>query len=205
MYTVHLARRVDGELIDSGKSQRFEVVPLREGGTLPGMSPQELTAFRRECAEVQRSVGGARRVLQNTRQRLEAIRQTLDRSTIDESALGDAVRDLHRRVADMQERLSGNRQQERAAAQGPVSISNRLRVARFGAGASLYGPTAMHREVYSIAKREFAELKRELDQLVETELPVLERRLEEAGLPWTPGRGVPGDSDGALRGSGPDD
>jgi hypothetical protein len=204
-YTVHLAKRVDGKLIDSGKSQRFKVVPLREGGTLPGTSPQELIAFRRDYAEVQRSVGGARRVLQDTRQRLEAIRQTLDRSTIDGPALGNEVRALEDRVASMQERLSGNEQRDRANDQGPVSISRRLRVVQFGTSFSLYGPTATHREVYSIAKQEFAELKHELNQLVETGLPALERRLEEAGVPWTPGRGVPGNSEETLRRSEADE
>ena len=29
-------------------------------------------------------------------------------------------------------------------------------------------------------------------RLVEQELPALERKLEAAGVPWTPGRGVPG-------------
>ena len=51
----------------------------------------------------------------------------------------------------------------------------------------------MHREMYSTAKLAFAELKSELNQLVESELPDLERRLDAAGLPWTPGRGVPSD------------
>ena len=51
----------------------------------------------------------------------------------------------------------------------------------------------MHREVYSAAKQEFAEWKLGLDLIVETELPEIERRLDEAGAPWTPGRGVPGE------------
>jgi hypothetical protein len=50
----------------------------------------------------------------------------------------------------------------------------------------------MHREVFAIAKRELADLKRDLNRLVETDLPALERRLDEAGVPWTPGRAVPG-------------
>ena len=46
--------------------------------------------------------------------------------------------------------------------------------------------------MFSIGKREFANLKRELDVLVENELPELERKLDKACLAWTPGRGVPG-------------
>ena len=123
---------------------------------------------------------------------MEAIRQTLDRSTLDDATLGVKVRTMELRVADMQEALSGNEQRDMANDPGPVSISDRLGVVGNGTRFSLYGPTTAHREVYSMAEREFAELKRKLDRLVETELPELERQLDEAGLPWTPGRGVPG-------------
>ncbi|MEO1130418.1 MAG: glycosyl hydrolase, partial [Planctomycetota bacterium] len=85
-YTVHLATRVDGTLVDTGKSQQFEVVPLRDGGTLEGASPTELAAFNRDFAELQRAVSGARRVVSETKQRLKALRQALDRSTVDGTA-----------------------------------------------------------------------------------------------------------------------
>ena len=191
-YTVHLATRVDGGLIDSGKSQRFDVVPLRDGGVLPGAAPDDLVAFTQDFAEVQRSVTGARRVLQDTAQRLEALRETLDRSTVDGAAFGDEVRALEQRVADMQERLSGNPRRAMANDQGPVSIARRLSVVELGTQYSVHGPTATHRESLDIARRAFAELKEELNRLVQTELPALERRLDEAGVPWTPGRAVPG-------------
>jgi photosystem II stability/assembly factor-like uncharacterized protein len=191
-YTVHLATRVDGTLIDSGLSQRFEVVPLREGGTLPGASPGDFVAFRTELAELRRSVSGARRVLNDTRERLRAIRESLDRSTVDDIALKDGVRALERRVADLQERLSGNERRSMANDQGPVSITRRVRVVSLGTDYSVHGPTAMHREQLAIATRAFDELRRELDELVEDQLPALERRAEAAGVPWTPGRPVPG-------------
>ncbi|MFG0257771.1 MAG: glycosyl hydrolase [Phycisphaerales bacterium JB043] len=191
-YSVHLATRVDGELVDSGQSQRFEIVALREGGTLPGADPSDMVAFSRDFGETQRGVTGARRVLQDTKQRLVAIRETLDRSTVDGTAFGAEVRAMERRVSDMQERLSGNARRGMANDQGPVSISRRLSVVELGTQYSLHGPTATHREVYDIARLQFAELKEELDRLVLTELPELERRLDAAGVPWTPGRAVPG-------------
>ena len=99
---------------------------------------------------------------------------------------------MERRVAVLKERLFGNQKRDRANDAGPVSIARRINVGSGGLRSSLYGPTATHREMFSIGKREFAKLKRELDTLVENELPELERKLDEAGLAWTPGRGVPG-------------
>ena len=38
---------------------------------------------------------------------------------------------------------------------------------------------------------QFGELRDELTRLVDTDLAALERKLDAAGVPWTPGRGVP--------------
>jgi hypothetical protein len=189
---VHLATRVDGTLIDSGKSQTFNVVPLRDGGTLPGASPSELAEFNRDFAETHRAISGARRALGDTSQRVKAIIQALDRSTVDEDGLGDQARAMAARIADMEERLSGNERRDMANDPGPVSISRRLWVVEMGVEYSLHGPTAMHREMYDIATRAFADLRQELNRMIETDLPALERRLDDAGVPWTPGRAVPG-------------
>ncbi|MEM9373534.1 MAG: glycosyl hydrolase [Planctomycetota bacterium] len=187
-YTVHLATRVDGDLVDTGDYQEFEVTPLHNGGTLPGADPEEFVAFRTDLGALQRDATGARNALDETRRRLGAIRKTLDRSTIEAGDLARAVRELDRRVAAMQERLSGNARRGMANDQGPVSISRRLSVVQLGTGFSLHGPTRTHLESFEIARRALADLKAELHQLATVELPELERRLEEGGLPWTPGR-----------------
>ena len=58
---------------------------------------------------------------------------------------------------------------------------------------STYGPTPTHRRQFEIAKDQFAALREQLTQLVDTDLPALEAQLDAAGVPWTPGRGVPGE------------
>ncbi len=74
---------------------------------------------------------------------------------------------------------------------GPAPISHRLTVASYGAKSSAYGPTATQRRSLEIADEEFAEVGRELDHLIDTEFRNLKNRLDAAGVPWTPGRGVP--------------
>ena len=64
-YTVHLSKRVEGKWTDLGKSQSFDVVPLRDGGTLPGMTPEQLAEFTLDYDSLQRSVSGARKVLEH--------------------------------------------------------------------------------------------------------------------------------------------
>ena len=74
---------------------------------------------------------------------------------------------------------------------GPVSVSARLAVLNYGKLFSTYGPTETHEMNLAIAESGFAEIRRELDELLEGQVRSLEQRLDEERVPWTPGRGVP--------------
>jgi hypothetical protein len=53
---------------------------------------------------------------------------------------------------------------------------------------SLAKPTQSHIDSYNIAAAEFAEQLSKLRTLVEVDLRKLEKDMEAAGAPWTPGR-----------------
>jgi hypothetical protein len=56
---------------------------------------------------------------------------------------------------------------------------------------STYGPTPTHRESFGIAREQYDALRTELNRVLRTDLPSLRRKLDAAGVPWTPGRGAP--------------
>ena len=60
-----------------------------------------------------------------------------------------------------------------------------------GTSFSTYGPAAMHEQSLEIAERNFVEIKSALDRMFNTDLPALRNAMDDAGVPWTPGRGVP--------------
>ena len=57
---------------------------------------------------------------------------------------------------------------------------------------STYGPTPTHLRSFELAEKGLTEARRELNDMVERLVPDMEKRLEAAGVPWTPGRAVPG-------------
>jgi hypothetical protein len=177
---------------DLGKSQTVEVVQMRERG-LKGASPSEVVAFMRELDAFTRRADSAGRALDEAETRLDAIRQALMRSTVAGSSLDDSARTMWRQVKDMQLKLSGSEVRDTAGDPGPLSIQTRLGTAWRGTGNSTYGPTPMHKRQFEIAQEEFAELNATLSQLLDVDLPDLEVELDAAGVPWTPGRGVPGE------------
>ncbi len=189
-YTVSLAQRVDGVLTDLGARQSFEVAPLRARG-LPGAPLAEVAAFVRELADLDRGVQAARATMDETARQLRGMREALMQSTVRDAVPDDEVRALERRLSALRERLLGFPTRDRFADSGPVSIARRLNVAQSGTQNSTYGPGTMHRESFAIARDEFAVLRRELLTLTDVDLPALARRLDEAGVPWSPGRRVP--------------
>jgi hypothetical protein len=189
-YTVQLAKRVEGRLVDLGERHSFVVKPLSTG-TLEGASPEQVVEFTRQVDALRRDVGAAAAAIGETLTRLTGIKEALMRSTVQDVSLDDTARDLERRLEQLRERLSGNERRENFGDPGPVSITRRLEVATMGNRLSTYGPTPTHRESFAIARREFDALAKELGRILDDELPALERRLDEAGVPWTPGRGVP--------------
>lgn len=190
-YTVSLAKQVEGATTELGEPRSFQVVPLRKT-TLPGSEPAETVAFLRQVAELQRAVTGATAALAETATRLTAMKQVLSRSTVADESLGGEVRALEARLVELRRALDGEELADRFGEPTAPSISRRLGVAVFGNQLSTYGPTPTHRRSVAIAAEELAEVRSKLKPLIEVDLPALEKKLEAAGVPWTPGRSVPG-------------
>ncbi len=188
-YSVSLGKRVDGIFTDLGLSREFEVVPLRQG-TLEAEAYEKTAEFLEELSDLQRLVHGARARMADVGERLESIRSALNRSGGDNLRLDIEVRRLEKEIDVLRLELLGDPRRRRMGAAGPISISARLNAAVSGVSRSTYGPTPTHRKSHAIARERFEEWKKVFGRLVDSELPALEAQLEEARLPWTPGRSI---------------
>ena len=188
-YRVSLASRVNGQLTDLGLEQPFEVVPMVERG-LQGANPEEVVAFSRRLDDLNRQVTGAGAAVDTLLIESDAVKATLLRSQAP-IELRDRARAIELELLDIQQKLKGNETRALYSEEGPVSISQRLNVAVMGNFRSTYGPTPTHERMVEIAASEFADVKARMERLTESELPSLRKDLDAAGVPWTPGRGVP--------------
>jgi hypothetical protein len=189
-YSISLATRVDGVLAEHGEPQSFEVIAA-SAGTLPGTGAVETAAFLREVSELQLAIHGAKEAIEGRLARITTMKRALDRSTVPDLALDEALRGLERRLLDLELELVGDRKRRRMGDATEPSVTGRLEVAVRGNRRSTYGPTATHRRSLELARERYAELQTELSAVIEVEMPALERQLDDAGVPWTPGRGVP--------------
>ena len=60
-----------------------------------------------------------------------------------------------------------------------------------GAMGSTTGPTETHKAQYDIVLEEYEEVLDDLKAILDEDLPGINEKLDEAGAPWTPGRGIP--------------
>jgi cell division septum initiation protein DivIVA len=150
-----------------------------------------MVAFTQRLDDLNRQVQGAASALQGLLTETAAVKATLLRSPAPQD-LRDRARALELEVLDLQQTLAGNETRALYNEGGPVPIARRLEVAVLGTFRSTYGPTPTHRRAVEIAEAEFAGVKERIGRINDRDLPDLRRELDAAGVPWTPGRGVPG-------------
>ena len=189
-YTVSLATRINGVLKDTGLQSTVHVKMMRQN-SLATASAAEVVAFSQRLDNMMREGDGADAAIEALLAELAAVKQTLLRSGT-EGSLRNQVRALEIEVMDLDLKLSGDENRDMAGDSGPVSVKRRIGVAQMGTSFSSYGPTPTHERSLEIAEQEFASIKTALNRIYETELPALRKTMDDAGVPWTPGRGVPG-------------
>ncbi len=189
-YSVSLSKSVDGEVTDLGLAESFEVVPLRTRG-LPGMEPAQVAAFFSDLAEFERRTGGTHQVMTEAEEKLDGMLEALERAPVADHSLAERTRTMRRTLLDLHFRWDGDERHEIYNIQREsIPIADRLGNVSFGNAFSTYGPTPAQQRQLEIVREEYAALAAELKTLFD-ELPALEQALDDAGVPWSTGRGMP--------------
>lgn len=186
-YTVSMSKKVDGVITPLGEPQSFEAVPLGQA-TLPAGDWNELLAFQRRTAALQRAVLGAVRTVDDAQSRIDHIQVALHDTPGADPAWVDEARALELRLDDLRIELQGDRTISSRMEPTPPSISDRLSDIISGSWESTSSPTKTNVSSLRYAEETFGPLLSKLASLVEKDLKALETKLEEAGAPYTPGR-----------------
>jgi hypothetical protein len=188
-YTVEAEKRVRDEVTPLGSPQTVEVAQMLKP-SLPTENPNAALQFYTTAGELRRAVRGADGKVDEVMSQLSRIKQAIRSSSNGSLELRDRARELELKLTDIREILDGGSVVSRHDEPDRISIANRLSTAMSTAG-STYGPTKTNRKDYEIAKEEFEDIYGRLKQLIETDFVKLQKDLETAGVPWTPGRPIP--------------
>jgi hypothetical protein len=186
-YKVSVAKRVDGVMTPLGQAQEFQVVVAGQ----EGMSASDRTAlveFQQRVARLQRAVQGALETANALKPRLALIRRAL----LETPGVGDKLLDdasaLDKRTNDILRSLRGDTALRARNINLPPSINDRVGDIVGGQRLSTARPTQTQINQYTAAAQDFEQALAQLRQLIEGDLARLEKQMEAAGAPWTPGR-----------------
>src|SRR6185503_11923366 len=186
-YKVAAAKRVDGVFTPIGSPQDFEVV-VEGQSSMTGSDRAALVEFQQKVARLQRAVQGALDAGNALKPRLALIRRAL----LDTPAAGDKLLDdaaaLDKRTNDILRALRGDNALRARNINLPPSINERVGGIVATQRLSTARPTQTQISQYNAAAQDFEQTLAQLRQLIEGDLVRLEKQMEAAGAPWTPGR-----------------
>jgi hypothetical protein len=119
---------------------------------------------------------------------LKAIQQALQETPTADPKLAQMADQLDQQNNNLLRQLRGDVILAARNENVPASINDRVQDIMEGQRFALQAPTGTHRKQYEVASQEFAGVLAKLHQLVDVDLANLEKQMEAAGAPWTPGR-----------------
>jgi photosystem II stability/assembly factor-like uncharacterized protein len=186
-YSVRMFSKVGGVVTELTGPQSFKVAT--EGSA--AMSAADRTAqeeFVRKVARLYRAVSGAVQTAEDVESRLKKIREALREAPAVEKQLGAVADSIEQRDREILRAVRGDVELAKRNEPVPSSIYERVNSVMEGERFSLAKPTQSHVDSYNVAAAQFAEHLAKLHALVEVDLAKLEKDMEAAGAPWTPGR-----------------
>ena len=185
-YSARMFKKVNGAVTEIGTAQKFEVVAEGQGG-IDAQSRAALRDFQRKTASLYRGVSGAINRANETKNQLKAIKRAIQETPTADPSLGKTADQLDQRNNDLLRALRGDVVIAARNENVRASINDRVSDIMEGQRFAIAKPTGTQVKHFQIAAEEFSDVLGKMHQL-DSELNTLEKQLEDAGAPWTPGR-----------------
>lgn len=186
-YKVEMAKRINGVITPLGAPQQFQVTVDERLGTTAA-DRVTLVEFQRKVTRLQRAVTGALNTADALKPRLAAIKRALLNTPDPGNKMIYEAARLDERTNNILRALRGDALLRSRNENTPPAISDRVFSIIGDQSSSLSRPTRTQEEQYRHAAQEFEGVLAQLHQLVDVDLKNLEKQMEAAGAPWTPGR-----------------
>lgn len=186
-YQVALWKSQDGELAQLVGPQTFTLKTLG-GVTLPATDRPALVAFQNEAQALQRAIAGADQMLGNINNRMSHIERAIFATPGDTKALQAKHKAIENQLYDIRKTLNGDPLAGELDQGQPFPVSARIGWLAYEMWNSTSAPTATQKEALKLASTDFKPILQQIRAIYEQQLPALEKDLEKAGAPYTPGR-----------------
>jgi hypothetical protein len=147
-----------------------------------------MVEFEEKIERLQKALTATQEAATEAGTRLDSIKRAIDATPALSPKLHEQALNLQRDLEGIELALSGDRIWRSHNEGVPASISERIQSAAGGTRGSTSHPTKTAMEQYQIGSEELAVQIPKLKKLVDTDIRNLEKQLDAAGAPPTPGR-----------------
>jgi hypothetical protein len=186
-YKVSMVKRAGGTFTPLATAQEFTVTV--EG--LAQMKPEDraaLVEFQRKVSRLQRALTGALDVANSTKTKIGLMKRAIIETPAADTKLTDEANAIDKRLNELLVALRGDAVIAARNENTPDAILERVSSILGQQNMSTAKPTQTQIDRYNSAAQEFEQVLAKLRTLVETDVAKLEKALEAAGAPYTPGR-----------------
>ena len=181
-YTVTLSKQIDGVVTNLAGPKSFTVKRLFDGA-LKRADDEKQIAFTYEVTNLQKSLTAAAIKLSNATKKVNALQAAAIKTSVDNSDIFSKIYSIKQKILDLDEMMYGNKSKNEVGEKNNPTIMDRFYNASGSSSRSTYGPTPTHIKSLEIAKKQFTDFEISLEQLINTDLQIIEKRLIKAGAP----------------------
>ncbi|MCI0489165.1 MAG: glycosyl hydrolase, partial [Blastocatellia bacterium] len=186
-FKVSIARRANGVTTSLSPPQEFKVF-VEGTSSMSEADRAALVEFQQKAARLQGAVSGALQTATELGTRIDMIKRAIMETPSAGNRLDEDARSIEKRLDEILIALRGDPTLRTYGENPPPSISSRVGRIAGDQRMSTSRPTKTQLDLYRIASDEFGRELAKLKALIEGDLTKLEKSLEAAGAPWTPGR-----------------
>ncbi|MFM9905072.1 MAG: WD40/YVTN/BNR-like repeat-containing protein [Pyrinomonadaceae bacterium] len=183
-FTVTMALRVNGVVTSLPGSQSFSVA-VEGKENMTDADRAVLADFQRKVATLLRSVSGAGEVAGTAKTRIGLLKRAAQDAPVDNKKLIEQAEAFDNEIDALLNAIRGGRENSDIP---PPSIAQRVGNIAGTIRLSMVRPTQTQLDQYELSSAEFSPVLARLRALVQIDLPMFEKALEDAGAPLTPGR-----------------
>lgn len=186
-YKVSMAKQIGGVVTSLADSREFSVV-VYGVASMPATDRAALVAFQKKVSNLQRALTGAVQTANELNGRMNQIKRAILETPAATAKMAEEAQSIDNRLDDIRRALSGDSVLRSRNINTSPSISDRVFSILGSQRLSTSRPTQTQIDQYNIASGLFSQELQKLRTLIETNLAKLEKEMEAAGAPWTPGR-----------------
>jgi len=186
-YKVSLSKWVAGEITPLAGPVEFDVAPLGMA-SLPAEDKAALADFHRKSRTLSHAVNAVSSVIRDLGIQVSHYRVALKSVTVPHEDIYEEIKALEMKLADLQLKMFGDRTLSQLDLDSEPGLTSRLGFILSGQNSSTSAPTRTQIDNFQIVSEEFTPIYEAVKTIVEEDVKRIEKRLDEVGAPYTPGR-----------------